>query len=425
MVTLEEKKKIIEDIINMIHKEVPSLEIQLRLHELLLRDTDKGRLYKYRSFDKEGYSLKNLQEGTLHCSTPDAFNDPFDCQIGITMQSLYTAKYETEINEIETILEHYIDVFNGKIRIEECSMDEQRIIRKLLKSKILNDFIITANENVKSEDETILYLRKNADVVIELMQIVLADETFKESLGICVDMLPRMMKNISPEGLLLISENNVSFEDYACANGVMDDADEVGLTMLLGNKLYPEYNELADNLKKQIDVIEHQLSDKMKTLFLVGCLCTSYKNRLMWSHYADGHKGFCIEYDFSGSEEAILSKIPFPVFYSDDRPLVPWKAALDNSKKNIEEASRKLMIGLLTKDKAWKYENEWRILIEATKDSELLMPKISCVYLGAAIEKKNRDKIIKIARKNNYVVKQMKMDRGAYDLHAENVRESN
>jgi len=53
-----------------------------------------------------------------------------------------------------------------------------------------------------------------------------------------------------------------------------------------------------------------------------------------------------------------------------------------------------MMLGLLTKDDAWEYENEWRILINASENSELAMPKISCVYLGASIEKENKVKIL-------------------------------
>ena len=36
-----------------------------------------------------------------------------------------------------------------------------------------------------------------------------------------------------------------------------------------------------------------------------------------------------------------------------------------------------------------------------------------------SIEKENRDKVIAIAKERNIPVKQMKVDRGAYDLHAE------
>lgn len=419
MVSSEEKKKLIEDMIKMSYQKIEPIELQRQLHTFLLRDTNGGKLYKYRSFDKDGYSLKNLQEGTLHCSKADAFNDPFDCKIGVTFQSMYAAKYETEFDEVCKILEKYVDVARGEKSIEDCSVDEQRVINKLLLSDILNDFLMNNDDKAETQEELALLLTNNYFVVVELMQIVLSDEAFRASLGICVDMLPRMLERVSPEGMLLISSDDASFEDYARANGIVADTDEIGLTMLLSQKLYPEYNGAVEDIQRLLDEMDSKLAEKMKTLFLVGCLCTSYKNRLMWSHYADSHKGFCIEYDFSEPEAEILSKLPLPVFYSENRPLVPWKAAIDNSVENMEEAYAEIMMGLLTKDKEWEYENEWRILIGATEDSELAMPKVSCIYLGASIEKENRDKIVAIAKKQNIPVKQMKADRGAYDLHAE------
>ncbi|MBQ2901285.1 MAG: DUF2971 domain-containing protein [Agathobacter sp.] len=421
MVSSEEKKRLIEDMIKMSYQIIEPVELQRQLHNFLLRDTNEGKLYKYRSFDKDGYSLKNLQDETLHCSKADAFNDPFDCKIGVTFHSIYAAKYDTEFDVVCGILEKYLEVLHNDTQIEDCSVDEQRVINKLLSSDILNDFLMNNDDKAETEEELALLLKNNYFVVVELMQIVLSDEAFRDSLGICVDMLPRMLERISPEGMLLISSEDASIEDYARANGVVEDTDEVGLTMLLSQKLYPEHNGAVEDVQRLLDEMDSKLAEKMKNLFLVGCLCTSYKNRLMWSHYADSHKGFCIEYDFSEPEDEVLSKIPLPVFYSENRPLVPWKAVIDNSVENMEEAYAEIMMGLLTKDKEWEYENEWRILIGATEDSEFKMPRVSCIYLGAFIEKENRDKIIAIAKERNIPVKQMKVDRGAYDLHAEDV----
>jgi hypothetical protein len=122
----------------------------------------------------------------------------------------------------------------------------------------------------------------------------------------------------------------------------------------------------------------------------------------MWSHYADSHRGFCVEYDFA---EADISTLPFPVVYSNIRPQVPWGEALTRSPENTAKATSNLMIGLLTKDKCWEYENEWRFLMVASASPSLKMPKISCIYLGALIDDKNRNKILKFARKNNIPVR--------------------
>ena len=138
----------------------------------------------------------------------------------------------------------------------------------------------------------------------------------------------------------------------------------------------------------------------------------------MWSHYAESHTGFCVEYDFSGVDPSAFAELPFPVFYSQNRPLVPWKAAFENTKENINHACIELMLGLLTKDSAWEYENEWRILLHSTENPHLKMPRISCLYLGAAISEENKNTLIGIAKEKNIPVKQMTVDRGAYSLHA-------
>ena len=95
----EEKRQLIEKI--ACQKE-DTLELKLELKQLLLKDTNGGKLYKYRSFDKDGYSLKNLEEGTLHCSLVEAFNDPFDSKFGYSFEALYKERsrdYEKEMNE--------------------------------------------------------------------------------------------------------------------------------------------------------------------------------------------------------------------------------------------------------------------------------------------------------------------------------------
>ena len=94
------------------------------------------------------------------------------------------------------------------------------------------------------------------------------------------------------------------------------------------------------------------------------------------------------------------------------------KAAVNNSVENVSAATAELTLGLLTKDSAWGYENEWRVLIKASEKPDVKMPPITCIYLGANISECNRNKILKLAQKLHIPVKQMKVDRGTYALHA-------
>ena len=142
---------------------------------------------------------------------------------------------------------------------------------------------------------------------------------------------------------------------------------------------------------------------------------------MMWSHYADGHKGFCIEYDFSKMTD--LSLLPFPVVYTDKRIKMPWKAAIHPSKEETIETAKTMMTALLTKDAEWSYEQEWRILVQQDNDPNVKMPKPSCVYVGSMCNEENRQRLCSIANSLSIPIKQMKIDRGEYALHAEDLKD--
>lgn len=82
----------------------------------------------------------------------------------------------------------------------------------------------------------------------------------------------------------------------------------------------------------------------------------SQKNNLMWSHYADGHKGFCVEYKFSPefafhrNEESQSFSLINDVKYSNDNDSILKSTEIDTK------------TAFLSKSKCWKYENEVRIV---------------------------------------------------------------
>ena len=63
MISPEEKKKVIEDMIKMSYQKKEPIELQRELHAFLLRDTNGGKLYKYRSFDKKDILLRIFKKG--------------------------------------------------------------------------------------------------------------------------------------------------------------------------------------------------------------------------------------------------------------------------------------------------------------------------------------------------------------------------
>ncbi|MBI5437013.1 MAG: DUF2971 domain-containing protein [Nitrosomonadales bacterium] len=156
---------------------------------------------------------------------------------------------------------------------------------------------------------------------------------------------------------------------------------------------------------------------------LVGVCCFSEMKDsiLMWSHYANEHKGVCIGFDTRKS----LFRLAWQVKYQEEFPIV---------RRPTDSDEILLAKTLLTKADCWSYEKEWRIIKRtqteferdyrlrkryssnenlSEEDIQLLVdekgpgfysfPKeaITEIYLGARIEKNQREKVIQGVRDAN------------------------
>ena len=143
--------------------------------------------------------------------------------------------------------------------------------------------------------------------------------------------------------------------------------------------------------------------DIVDTIWRVGSLAESPCNRLMWSHYADNHRGLCIEYDFSAFDPFSGGVIFAPVIYAPKRPQVPEKLLNDVATDQLDRQDYRFLTStLFTKDSVWQYESEWRIVKgvhvgtqASSLHIELEMPPISAVYFGAAIDNSCKGQIAK------------------------------
>ena len=106
----------------------------------------------------------------------------------------------------------------------------------------------------------------------------------------------------------------------------------------------------------------------------VFCMCESPKNILMWSHYTDCHRGFCIQFVRSSENDLGNIEKTRPVLYSYEYPSPdPYT---ENGMERIYDEL------FFTKAKDWKYEKEWRMLNEEG-DVELPLPgDISAIIFG-------------------------------------------
>ncbi len=99
----------------------------------------------------------------------------------------------------------------------------------------------------------------------------------------------------------------------------------------------------------------------LKTISQLGVCCFSQKDDalLMWSHYADKHKGICLSFDVSKDKSVFGGQI-FQVEYPEKYPIYNYPC--DQGKFS----SYRFLIA--TKSKDWEYENEVRLVRDYSKD---------------------------------------------------------
>ena len=111
--------------------------------------------------------------------------------------------------------------------------------------------------------------------------------------------------------------------------------------------------QLRADRQLMIDTIQ-QISQEMwgaiSNRYRVYCLGPDVGNLLMWSHYADNHKGICIEY----STHNDVMCCPLRVEYLKEFPVV--RAYSTDEGENLRP--------LLTKADVWEYEHEYRLITQ-------------------------------------------------------------
>ena len=119
-----------------------------------------------------------------------------------------------------------------------------------------------------------------------------------------------------------------------------------------------------------------QLNREMKGKGVLS-LSETWKSPLMWSHYADGHRGLCIEYDTTLAEHPNLSRVDYRSTRNvKATDLIQWKIfGSSSAQRRVHETY------FFAKSSEWRYEREWRDIEETSGIGDPLF-KITAVYFG-------------------------------------------
>lgn len=143
-------------------------------------------------------------------------------------------------------------------------------------------------------------------------------------------------------------------------------------------------------------------------------------NILMWSHYAQQHKGICIEFERTSSNILGILNYTSPVRYSIKAPIINAHSYRHATKEEQNEIELSLV---LTKAADWTYEREWRIIKNESANSiQPIDCKIESITLGLRTEAATEEHIRVLARTMGFKVKRASLKLNEFGLKIEQIQ---
>ncbi len=174
--------------------------------------------------------------------------------------------------------------------------------------------------------------------------------------------------------------------------------------VLLTEKFYfGDWKNMNDPLEGFFQYSKDKLTDSniidlynSKNLYGVSCFSKTYRSILMWSHYADDHKGICVEVLI---DEELCREKNIDIVEINYMKSIATIADPGADAKSL--LSRKLF--------PWKYEKEIRLFSNG-KNSQKRIGKISRIILGSNISPDHKELINTYVGDRNIKIIQAKIN---------------
>lgn len=175
------------------------------------------------------------------------------------------------------------------------------------------------------------------------------------------------------------------------------------------------YSDKAQNegVKRNSISNFHKQMQEVRNSMQICSLTTSYNKDSMWAYYCN-NAGICIEYDFNKITKYELKKIFIntqKVRYGRKKKFSYVdiiKAKLENTQEAMAKADEMMLSQLLTKEKSWRAEEEWRTIGNVRGNEtgmKIYADIVSAIYLDYSILQEEKAKqIIKLAEENKWKV---------------------
>ena len=168
-------------------------------------------------------------------------------------------------------------------------------------------------------------------------------------------------------------------------------------------------SELRDNFFVK-DMITSLKSGREK--LYISCFSDSLVNELLWAHYGWNHKGICIAYDIPEIKKVKYSE-DYPRLSDDfiEKLLMLRREGIEAYPKYKEELQREFSEkAILTKSKAWEYENEWR-LINNEEFVNINKNQFKSIYFGLRTSEEDKKAILQILKDKDIKIPVYQMEK--------------
>jgi len=185
-------------------------------------------------------------------------------------------------------------------------------------------------------------------------------------------------RTTSDETLAALDERKVWYASAPSFNDPFDtrsavrkrDVKEFIKSLGPGASLAGNIDDLYEELMQRFDsVIARRVS--------IFCMNQHCNHPLMWAHYADGHRGFCLEFqrDAGSRLESFAMAVRYRKKY---RQLL-----IDDVSPPTTKAMEKI---LLRKSRDWRYEKEWRDVMGKPAGLQSFPGKLTGIIFGARMQ---------------------------------------
>lgn len=173
----------------------------------------------------------------------------------------------------------------------------------------------------------------------------------------------------------------------------------VGLNLLVKNiKSWKETGKGIETCREY----RQALTEALRNIG-VFCLSSEPSNMLMWSHYCQGHRGFCLAFRYKADARLPAQEVRYggePVEFEIGEFAARQQEFIDRV--------------IFTKSRYWEYEHEWRIVVDVPggDDTYRLRPWsdvliLDRVFLGVRMPEEDKDTIRAVLRDEQVEIVEM------------------